>query len=117
MKQAIFSPALTVNLLRDLRRANTETAKKERLIQYITATFANDEAAQQLISDITLGAERTISNIPRARPSVADVPIPRPRPSLSSGRRTSPRRVCTRQSSLRSTSSATGARGKPIGTS
>ncbi len=67
MNHAVFSPALTVNLLRDLRRANTESAKKERLIQYVTATFANDDAAQQLISDITLGAERTISNIPRGK--------------------------------------------------
>lgn len=67
MKHAVFSPALTVNLLRDLRRANTEAAKKERVIQYVTITFAGDDAAQQLISDIALGAERTISNIPRGK--------------------------------------------------
>lgn len=65
MKQSFFSPAATTNLLRDLKKANSEQAKKERLIQYITATFVTDKAAQHLISDITLGAERTVSNIPR----------------------------------------------------
>ena len=60
-----FAAAHAANLWRDLSRANTEAAKKERLIQYLTATFANDAGAQALISEMVLGAERTIANIPR----------------------------------------------------
>ncbi|UGY08315.1 N-6 DNA methylase [Phyllobacterium pellucidum] len=65
MTSALFRSDATATLLTDLRRANTETAKKERLIQFLTKTFSTDAGAQQLISDMALGAERTISNIPR----------------------------------------------------
>lgn len=65
MTTAVFPIALTKKLLADLQRGNTELAKKERLTQYLTKMFANDDAAQQLISDMAMGAERTISNIPR----------------------------------------------------
>ena len=61
-----FAAAHALNLWRDLSRANTEAAKKERLLQYLAVTFVNDEGAQELISAMTLGAERTIANIPRA---------------------------------------------------
>jgi len=65
MNVAAFPIGHTAKLLADLTRANTELAKKERLTQYLTRMFANDDAAQQLITDMALGAERTISNIPR----------------------------------------------------
>ena len=61
----IFDAAHTSALFNDLQRANTEAAKKERFIQYLTKTFAHDTGAQQLISAMTLGAERVIANIPR----------------------------------------------------
>jgi hypothetical protein len=61
----IFQRAMTEALFNDLRRANSEEAKKQRFIQYITKTFSNDPGAQLLISAITLGAERIIANIPR----------------------------------------------------
>lgn len=65
MNTVVFPIARTEKLLADLKRANTELAKKERLTQYLTIAFSNDDAAQQLITDMTMGAERTISNIPR----------------------------------------------------
>ncbi len=65
MARSPFAAAHALNLLHDLRRANTESAKKERLVQYLTATFSNDETVQRLITDMALGAERTVSNIPR----------------------------------------------------
>src|SRR5215471_5645901 len=61
----IFQPAHTESLFNDLRRANTEQAKKERFLQYLTTTFAADTGAQKLISAMALGAERIIANIPR----------------------------------------------------
>src|SRR5437764_10855079 len=65
MSSSRFAAAHALTLYADLRRANTEAAKKERLIQYLSVTFATDPAAQALVSEITLGAERTIANIPR----------------------------------------------------
>ncbi len=61
----IFQLAHTEGLYNDLRRANTEQAKKERFLQYLTTSFSNDAGAQKLISAITLGAERIIANITR----------------------------------------------------
>ncbi|MGD0143772.1 MAG: hypothetical protein ABSC92_11480 [Rhizomicrobium sp.] len=49
----------------DLRRANSEQAKKERFLQYLTKSFADDAGAQELIGALALGAERTVANIPR----------------------------------------------------
>jgi SAM-dependent methyltransferase len=65
MRESIFSTAHTETLLSDLRRANTEAAKKERFLQYLAVIFAGDNRAQQLISAISLGAEKIIANIPR----------------------------------------------------
>jgi hypothetical protein len=61
----IFDAAHTAMLFNDLKKANTEAAKKERFIQYLTRTFSQDQGAQSLISAMTLGAERVIANIPR----------------------------------------------------
>lgn len=61
----IFQRAHTESLYNDLRRANTEQAKKERFLQYLTTSFAGDAGAQKLISAIALGAERIIANITR----------------------------------------------------
>lgn len=61
----IFQRAHTEGLFNDLRRANTEQAKKERFLQYLTTSFAGDSGAQKLISAIALGAERIIANITR----------------------------------------------------
>lgn len=65
MTDGVFDVALTHGLLVDLRRANTEAAKKERFLQYLTSLFAGDTAAQGLVSSMSLGAERTIANIQR----------------------------------------------------
>jgi hypothetical protein len=65
MSISIFQPAHTEALYNDLRRANTEQAKKERFLQYLTVVFTGDPSAQKLISAIALGAERTIANITR----------------------------------------------------
>jgi N-6 DNA Methylase len=62
---SIFHPAHTEALFNDLRRANTEQAKKERFLQYLSVVFAQDDGAQRLISAIALGAERIIANITR----------------------------------------------------
>lgn len=62
---SVFHLAHVEALFNDLRRANSESAKKERFLQYLTTAFARDDGAQQLISAITLGAERTIANIER----------------------------------------------------
>jgi len=61
----IFQRAHTESLYNDLRRGNTEQAKKERFLQYLTTSFASDSGAQKLISAIALGAERIIANITR----------------------------------------------------
>jgi SAM-dependent methyltransferase len=61
----IFNPAHTESLYNDLRQANTEQAKKERFLQYLTTAFAGDAGAQKLISAMSLGAERIITNITR----------------------------------------------------
>jgi hypothetical protein len=61
----IFQLAHTESLYNDLRRANTEQAKKERFLQYLTTSFSGDAGAQKLISAIALGAERIIANITR----------------------------------------------------
>lgn len=65
MTGASFQKAHAEVLLNDLRRANTEAAKKERFIQYVTTVFAGDPGAQQLIAAMSLGAEHIIANIPR----------------------------------------------------
>jgi hypothetical protein len=62
---SIFQAAHTEGLYNDLRRANTEQAKKERFLQYLSVAFAGDKVAQKLISAMTLGAERIVANIPR----------------------------------------------------
>lgn len=65
MRESIFSRAHTETLRADLLRANTEQAKKELLLQYLTKAFVTDAAAQELIRALARGAERTIANIPR----------------------------------------------------
>lgn len=63
--RSIFHPAHTEALFNDLRRANTEQAKKERFLQYLSVAFAKDQGAQSLISAMALGAERIVANITR----------------------------------------------------
>lgn len=65
MKPTMFHRAVTEDLHHKLKRANTELAKKELFIQYLTKTFAQDAGAQALISQMSLGAEKVIANIPR----------------------------------------------------
>lgn len=65
MTATIFQKAHTEALFNDLRRANTEAAKKERFIQYLTTVFTGDSGAQALIAAMSLGAEHTIANISR----------------------------------------------------
>jgi hypothetical protein len=64
MKSA-FSAAKTEEYFNALRFAHTERAKKERFIQYLTSIYEGDETAQRTISQMNLGAERFITNIPR----------------------------------------------------
>ncbi|KEO55622.1 N-6 DNA methylase [Thalassospira permensis] len=61
----IFNHAYTERLFHDLKSANTESAKKERFLQYLTIAFSDDNGAQQLVSALALGAERVVANIPR----------------------------------------------------
>lgn len=65
MSTSIFQLAHTEALYNDLRRANTEQAKKERFLQYLSVAFTGDKGAQKLISAMALGAERIIANIIR----------------------------------------------------
>jgi len=65
MSNSIFQIAHAEALYNDLRRANTEQAKKERFLQYLAVAFAGDGGAQKLISAIALGAERIVANITR----------------------------------------------------
>ncbi len=61
----IFQPTHVEALYNDLKRANTEQAKKERFLQYLSIAFANDVGAQTLISAMALGAEHIVANITR----------------------------------------------------
>ena len=58
MRETVFSAAHTETLLADLRRANTEQAKKELFLQYLTRAFVKDKGAQRLI--ILLGHEEIL---------------------------------------------------------
>lgn len=62
---SIFQSANTEGLYNDLRKANTEQAKKERFLQYLSVEFADDKGAQALISAMALGAEHIVANITR----------------------------------------------------
>ena len=64
-RHSIFSVAQVETLYNDLRYANTEQAKKERFLQYLTTAFSGDEGAQSLIAAMALGAERMVANITR----------------------------------------------------
>jgi len=61
----IFQSAYAEEFLRSCKRANTELAKKELFLQYLTKVFVRDSAAQALITQLSLGAERAIANIMR----------------------------------------------------
>jgi type I restriction-modification system DNA methylase subunit len=63
--KSLFHKPAVQSLHADLLRANTESAKKERFLQYLSVEFAGDSAAQSLISKLTLGAEKVIANITR----------------------------------------------------
>lgn len=65
MLNTIFDPAQTERLYHDLRRANSEAAKKERFLTYVTRVFQNDDKVQDFIRDMALGAETSIANITR----------------------------------------------------
>jgi len=62
---SIFDAYQTEQLYHDLRRANSEAAKKERFLTYVTNVFRNDEKVQGFIRDIAMGAETSIANITR----------------------------------------------------
>ncbi|ACF13532.1 BseRI endonuclease, putative [Chloroherpeton thalassium ATCC 35110] len=59
-----FSPELIGDYFQGIRHANTESAKKEHFIRFITQLFQDDPDAQHIIGQMTLGAEKTIFNIP-----------------------------------------------------
>jgi SAM-dependent methyltransferase len=61
----IFDPAQTEQLYHDLRRANSEAAKKERFLTYVTAVFRNDAKVQDFIREVAMGAETSVANITR----------------------------------------------------
>lgn len=65
MLDTIFDPAQTELLYHDLRRANSESAKKERFLTYVTRVFQSDDKVQDFIRDMALGAETSIANITR----------------------------------------------------
>lgn len=65
MLDTIFDPAQTERLYHDLRRANSEAAKKERFLTYLTSVFQTDAKVQGFIRDMALGAETSIANITR----------------------------------------------------
>ncbi|TPI65334.1 SAM-dependent DNA methyltransferase [Mesorhizobium sp. B3-1-7] len=48
-----------------MRRANSEAAKKERFLTYVTTVFRRDEKIQSFIREIALGAETSVANIIR----------------------------------------------------
>ncbi|KAB2674580.1 SAM-dependent DNA methyltransferase [Brucella tritici] len=61
----MFNSAQTEQLYHDLRRANSEAAKKERFLTYVTSVFRNDEKVQDFIRDMAMGAETSVANITR----------------------------------------------------
>jgi methylase of polypeptide subunit release factors len=63
--KSTFTASKTEEYFNALRFANTERAKKERFIQFLTSIYEGDETAQRTISQMNLGAERFITNIPR----------------------------------------------------
>lgn len=65
MLDAIFDPTQTEQLYHDLRRANSEAAKKERFLTYVTSVFRSDEKVLDFIRDMALGAETSVANITR----------------------------------------------------
>lgn len=65
MLDTIFDPAQTEQLYNDLRRANSEAAKKERFLTYVTKVFKNDDKVQDFVRGMALGAETAIANITR----------------------------------------------------
>src|SRR5262245_18671499 len=69
MERGIFQVDRAEELFNHLKHANTEAAKKERFIQYLSLTFAKDRRAQALISEMSLGAEKTVANILRGHTS------------------------------------------------
>lgn len=80
MPEFTFKKTDAETLLTDLRRANTEQAKKERFLQYLSVAFAKDKTASALISAMAMGAERTIANITRGARLARAVPIHKPKP-------------------------------------
>ncbi|WP_279482218.1 N-6 DNA methylase [Aureimonas sp. SK2] len=65
MLDTIFDPAQTEQLYHDLRRANSEAAKKERFLTYVTNVFRDDAKVQDFIRDMAMGAETSVANITR----------------------------------------------------
>lgn len=60
-----LSTDLAADYLRAVSAANTERAKKEAFILYLTDVFQGDEAAREIISQLAGGAERKVLNIPK----------------------------------------------------
>jgi hypothetical protein len=48
-----------------VRKANKETPKREAFKDLLNRLYSGDETIEKLIDDITLGAEKTVVNIPR----------------------------------------------------
>lgn len=63
--ETLFDSAQTEHLYHDLRRANSEAAKKERFLTYVTTIFRSDDKVQGFIRDMAMGAETSVANIIR----------------------------------------------------
>lgn len=62
----------------DLKNANSEGAKKERLMQLLRDLFGDDKEVRGIINEMALGSEKTIRNIPvhnRRKTGAADTQI------------------------------------------
>ena len=55
----------TIQYLGYLKNANTEEAKKQLFYNLLNEWFKKDEEAKKIISQMALGAEKTILNIPK----------------------------------------------------
>src|SRR5690606_39287344 len=56
---------LIIEYLHKVKKANKELTKKEAFKDLLNRLYANDKEILRLIDKITLGAERTVLNIPR----------------------------------------------------
>ncbi len=59
-----YTDDLILDFLQSIRNANSETAKKERFITFLTQLFKDDPSSLNVIEQMTEGAEKTVFNIP-----------------------------------------------------